>query len=67
MPHCIFGTSMEFLALENTITQDVRQLARKASDTVLNEYDEARQRAWARDQQTLDYIDEILVSFTGIK
>nr|CAH8842786.1 unnamed protein product [Trichobilharzia regenti] len=46
--------------MENTITQDVRQLARKASDTVLNEYDEARQRAWARDQQTLDYIDEIL-------
>ncbi|CAH8498026.1 unnamed protein product [Heterobilharzia americana] len=46
--------------LENVITTDVRQIARKASDTVLNEYDEARQRALQRDQQTLDYIDDIL-------
>nr|CAX72659.1 hypothetical protein [Schistosoma japonicum] len=46
--------------IEAAITSDARQIARKATDTVLNEYDEVRQRAWSRDQQTLEYIDEIL-------
>lgn len=48
--------------VEKSTESDARQPARKASDAVLNEFDEARQRAWTRDQQTLEYIDEILVS-----
>ncbi|CAH8509656.1 unnamed protein product [Schistosoma rodhaini] len=46
--------------IEKSTESDVRQPARRASDAVLNEFDEARQRAWTRDQQTLEYIDEIL-------
>ncbi|CAH8484801.1 unnamed protein product [Schistosoma turkestanicum] len=46
--------------MEKATESDARQIARKASDAVLNEYDEVRQRAWTKDQQTLEYIDEIL-------